>query len=134
MQKLGLYKNKLKHLARELEKDYGLKIVSNERQPHDRARIARRSEVEESRRLGTDVREIRTAILDSLERSDNGKAFKAALEGRGFVLANGDRRDCFVVIDACGRTTCRQQETDRVDAGGDPRPAGRPRPQPVAER
>ena len=56
VQKLGLYKNKLKHLARELEKDYGLKIVSNERQPHDRARIARRGEVEESRRLGTDVR------------------------------------------------------------------------------
>jgi hypothetical protein len=102
VQKLGLYKNKLKHLARELEKDYGLKIVSNERQPHDRARIARRGEVEESRRLGTDVREIRTAILDSLERSDNGKAFKAALEGRGFVLANGDRRDCVVVIDALG--------------------------------
>ena len=102
VQKLGLYKNKLKHLARELERDYGLTIVSNERQPHDRARAAGRNELEESRRLGTNVREIRTAILDSLERSDGGKAFKAALEGRGFVLANADRRDCLIVIDEAG--------------------------------
>jgi hypothetical protein len=48
------------------------------------------------------VRDIRAAILDSLQQSDNGKAFKAALEGRGFILANGDRRDCFVVIDPAG--------------------------------
>ena len=58
--------------------------------------------MEESRRLGTDVREIRNAILDCLEHSDNGKAFKAALEERGLMLANGDRRDCFVVIDQAG--------------------------------
>ena len=48
------------------------------------------------------MREIRTAILDCLERADGGKGFKAALEERGFILANGDRRDCFVVIDQAG--------------------------------
>jgi hypothetical protein len=48
------------------------------------------------------VREIRTAILDCFERSDSGRAFKAALEEKGLVLANGDRRDCFVVIDQEG--------------------------------
>jgi hypothetical protein len=58
--------------------------------------------MEESRRLGTDVRDIRNAILDCLERSDNGKAFNAALDERGLMLANGDRRDCFVVIDEAG--------------------------------
>jgi Relaxase/Mobilisation nuclease domain len=102
VRKLGLYKNKLKALSRELEKDYGLQIVSNERQPHDRAPIADRGEIEESRRIGTDVRAIRTAILDCLEQSDGGKSFKAALEARGFMLATGDRRDCFVVVDAAG--------------------------------
>ena len=55
--------------------------------------------LEQIRRLGTNVREIRTVILDSLEQSDNGRAFKAALEERGLMLANGDRRDCFVVVD-----------------------------------
>ena len=98
----GMYKNHLKELSRRLEKEFALREVSSTRQPHDRARAAGRNELEESRRLGTDVREIRTAILDSLEQSDGGKAFKAALEGRGFLLANGDRRDCFVVIDPAG--------------------------------
>ena len=98
----GMYKNHLKELSRRLEKEFALREVSNTRQPHDRARAAGRNELEESRRLGTDVREIRTAILDSFEQSDGGKAFKAALEGGGFVLANGDRRDCFVVIDPAG--------------------------------
>ena len=98
----GLFKNHLKQLSRTLEKDFALREISNARQPHDRARAAGRDELEESRRLGTDVREIRTAILDCFEQSDGGKAFKAALEERGFMLANGDRRDCFVVIDPAG--------------------------------
>jgi hypothetical protein len=49
-----------------------------------------------------DVFDIRTAILDCLERADGGKAVKAALEQRGLMLANGDRRDCFVVVDQAG--------------------------------
>ena len=49
VKKLGLYKNKLKHLSREIERDYGLKIVSNERQPGNRRRAADRNEFEESR-------------------------------------------------------------------------------------
>ena len=98
----GMYKNHLKQLSRKLEKEYGLQEVSNFRKPEDRARAANRKEVEESRRLGTDSRAIRAAILDCLERTDGGKAFKAALDERGLMLANGDRRDCFVVIDQAG--------------------------------
>jgi hypothetical protein len=98
----GLYKNHLVQLARTLEKEFSLREVSSRRQPHDKARAAERDEYEESKRLGTDVRATRTAILDCLEHSDNGKAFKAALEARGMMLANGDRRDCFVVIDQAG--------------------------------
>jgi hypothetical protein len=41
-------------------------------------------------------------ILDCFERSDSGKAFNAALAMHGLLLANGDRRDCFVVIDREG--------------------------------
>ena len=76
--------------------------MSNQRQPDDRARGADRKELEESRRLKTDIKAIRTAILDCLETSDSGKAFKAALDAKGLMLSNGDRRDCFVVIDQAG--------------------------------
>jgi hypothetical protein len=34
--------------------------------------------------------------------SEGRKAFKAALEAKGLMLANGDTRDCFVVIDEAG--------------------------------
>jgi hypothetical protein len=95
----GMFKNNLKEVARTAERDFALREVSNTRQPHDRARIADRKEAEQSRRLGTDVRAIRTAILDCYEQSDSGKAFRAALDGQGLMLANGDRRDCFVVVD-----------------------------------
>ena len=98
----GLFKLRLMEVARWAEKEFGLRELSNERQPHDRARAPERNEMEESRRLGTDVRAIRTAILDCLEHADGGKAFKAALEERGLMLANGDRRDCFVVVDQAG--------------------------------
>ncbi|MBV8577307.1 MAG: hypothetical protein JOZ58_19985 [Acetobacteraceae bacterium] len=97
----GLYKNKLMQLSRTLEREFGLRELTGERQPHE-AREADRNEYEESKRLGTDVRAIRNGILDCLEHADSGKAFKAALEERSLMLANGDRRDCFVVIDEAG--------------------------------
>jgi Relaxase/Mobilisation nuclease domain len=98
----GMYKNHLKQLARDFEREFDLRELDGTRKPEDRAKAPGRAEEEESRRLGTDVRKIRTTILDCLERADGGKGFKAALEERGFVLANGDRRDCFVVIDQAG--------------------------------
>ena len=98
----GLYKLKLKELSRALEQQLGLKIVSSERQPGDRARAAGRGEFEESRRLDTDLKTIRTTILDCFETSDSGRAFNAALAAAGLMLAQGDKRDCFVVIDAAG--------------------------------
>lgn len=98
----GMYKNHLKQLARDFEREFDLRELDGTRKPEDRAKAPGRAEEEESRRLGTNVREIRTTILDCLERADGGKGFKAALEERGFVLANGDRRDCFVVIDQAG--------------------------------
>jgi hypothetical protein len=76
----GLYKNDLRKLCREQELAYGLRQLDNERQAHDRAPAATQNETEESRRLGTNVRDIRNAILECLEHSDNGRAFKAALE------------------------------------------------------
>lgn len=98
----GMYKNHLMDFSRQEERRHALREISSQRKPQDRARAADRNELEESRRLGTDVRAIRTDILDCFQQSDSGKAFKAALEARDMTLANGDRRDCFVVIDGAG--------------------------------
>jgi len=102
VQKLGLYKHRLKEVSRTIERDYGLKILSNERRADDLARAAGRDEFEEARRLGTDLKAIRSTILDCFRQSDTGKAFQAALGDHGMQIAKGDRRDCFVVIDAAG--------------------------------
>jgi hypothetical protein len=98
----GLFKLRLMEVARACELEFGLREVGNTRHADDRARAAERNEQEESRRIGTDVRAIRTAILDCFEHADSGKAFRAALEERDLVLANGDKRDCFMVIDEAG--------------------------------
>jgi Relaxase/Mobilisation nuclease domain len=98
----GMYKNHLKQLCRKLEKEFCLQEVSNFRKPEDLARAASWKEQEEARRLGTDERAIRSTILDCLEHADGGKALRAALDERGLMLANGDKRDCFVVVDQAG--------------------------------
>lgn len=97
----GLYKNKLKELCREMERDFGLTIVRNERDPDQKTRAAGRDEFEQSRRLDTDLTAIRETIRDCWDRSDSGRAFSAALEQEGLILARGDRRD-FVIVDAEG--------------------------------
>jgi hypothetical protein len=98
----GMFKNHLKELSRKLEKEFGLTPVNNERKPDDKTRPPDRKEFEEARRLNTDLKAIRNTILDCWQRSDSGKALNAALGAHGLALANGDRRDCFVVVDQAG--------------------------------
>ena len=92
----GLYIVKGCDLARELEEEFDLRRLSNERT--HKVSAPERAEFEESKRLGTDIREIRDTIRDCFERSDNGKSFKAAIEQEEWILSQGDRRDCFVVV------------------------------------
>lgn len=99
VQRLGKFKNKLQLYAREIEVKYGLQILDNE--PRPGARRGDRNELEESRRLGTDVHAIRSAILDAFRQSDSGRAFDAAMKDRGCIVAGGDR-NCYVVIDEQG--------------------------------
>jgi hypothetical protein len=94
----GLYKNKLKEISRQLEREFGLTVVQNERDPEQKTKAAGRNEFEQSRRLDTDLTAIRETIRDCWDRSDNGHAFEAALEEKGLILARGDRRD-LVIID-----------------------------------
>jgi hypothetical protein len=100
VERLGLYKLKLKEYSREVELKYGLTIVTSERRPG--ARNCSRREYEESRRLGTNIHDIRTAIMQAYHAADNGRAFDAAMKEQGWKVAAGDRRDCFVVVDDQG--------------------------------
>ena len=97
----GLYKLKLKDISRQLEKEFGLTRVRNERDPEQKTLAPGRNEFEQSRRLGTDLKAIRETIRACWERSDTGRGFEAALAEQGYILARGDKRD-FVVIDPAG--------------------------------
>lgn len=97
----GLYKKKLKEVCRKLEKEMGLTIVRNERDPEEKTQSAARPEFEQSRRLKTDLSAIREDIRACWDMSDNGRSFAAALNEHGFILARGDRR-AFVIVDELG--------------------------------
>ena len=57
-----------------------------------------RAEWQQSKRVGIDPRKIKEAFQDCWAMSDGLKAFRAAMEARGYYLAQGDRRG-FVAVD-----------------------------------
>jgi hypothetical protein len=52
-------------------------------------------------RSGIDPQAMKAELTELWNRADSGKAFAAALEEQGYILAKGDKRD-FVVIDQAG--------------------------------
>lgn len=95
---LHYYKNKSTDLARELEKEFGLRELS----PSKQGKLSR-DEEQQAIRHGQSPQEIKDAIRDCWQQSDSGKAFSAALDEQGYMLAAGDRRD-FVIVDEQGGT------------------------------
>jgi hypothetical protein len=91
---LHYYKHKCTDLAREMEFKFCLRELSNER---GKGKLSR-DEEEQALRHGKNPQEIKTTIRDCWQQSDNGQSFAAALRERGYLLANGDRRD-FVILD-----------------------------------
>lgn len=96
---LPFFKERLKEVARQMEKELDLTRVRNERDSPVQA--PNRDEFEQARRLGVDIREVRETIRQCWEQSDCGRGFEAALADEGLLLAKGDRRD-FLVIDSQG--------------------------------
>ena len=96
----GLFKLKLKNLCRDMEVDYGLQQVANDRGP-EQPKAAKRPEFEEARRHRVEIDETRQVIRDCYSRTQDGPGFMAALAAEGMRLAQGDRRD-FVVLDEAG--------------------------------
>jgi hypothetical protein len=96
---LSYFKRKCTDQARELEKDFGLRELSPAR---NQGKLSR-AEEQQAVRHGQKPQEIQATIRECWQQAKNGQEFVAALERRGYVLAQGDRRD-FVIIDARGGT------------------------------
>lgn len=91
--------------ARQLEQAFGHEAVQGVHdRESDRERPDRRPDNWETFRgheSGIDPRALKAELTDLWHQADSGKAFVAALEERGYILAKGDRRD-FCVIDQAG--------------------------------
>jgi hypothetical protein len=93
-------------VARELEREFGHERVQGAHVERDGKERPKRTpsqwEMEQAKRTGISPHQVTEEITRLWHRTDNGKAFAAALSDAGYVLARGDRRD-FVIIDPnCG--------------------------------
>ena len=94
------FKFRLKALARELEQEFDITRVKNEREGPIKY-AAKKNEQQQAQRLGTNKDEIRNTIRACWEHSDCGRSFEAALAHEGMILTLGDRRN-LVVVDQAG--------------------------------
>lgn len=91
-----------KRIARQLERELGLQVVSNDRPVQRQEQGTPLAwEAEQARRTKTNPHEARDLIRAAWEQSDNGRSFQNALEAHGLALAQGDRR-AFLVVDDAG--------------------------------
>lgn len=93
-----------------LELEFGHEAVpgkhakrDREKQPEFPKAEVHHDEWQQAERSGVSIEERRAQLAALHRASDNGLAFKAALEEAGYILAKGDRRD-FVIVDEIGGT------------------------------
>ncbi len=87
-------------VARELEREFGTRELSNERTSDEQQPT--RADYEQAHRQGRSIGDIKAEIRAAWERSDNGASFEHALSDAGYILAKGDKRD-FVAVDHTGQ-------------------------------
>ncbi|QDK36045.1 relaxase/mobilization nuclease domain-containing protein [Sphingomonas sp. IC081] len=87
--------------ARELEQSFDLSPTPSPSREADRLRSPEQWEYEAEQRSGISRAAVREEFTELWYEAENGQAFKAAIEERGYILARGDRRD-FCVIDQAG--------------------------------
>jgi hypothetical protein len=96
------FKRKLASLSRDLYLDHGWDLPDGLKRGGGKSPLNfTLAEWQQAKRIGLDPREIKQAFKEAWERSDTLKAFKHALEERGYFLARGDRRG-FVAVDTHG--------------------------------
>ena len=91
--KLDFFKTKLNALSRELFLENGWAMPKGFENPKLRDPTSfTLKEWQQSKRVGLDPRELKSAVQDCWKRSDGATAFSNALEERGLYLARGDPR------------------------------------------
>lgn len=95
-------RHKLTDISRELYFEHGWKMPEGLIDPELRSPLSfDRQEWFKAKRTGKDPRDIKSAFQQCWSASDSGKAYRHALEQRGFYLAQGDRR-AVVAVDFDG--------------------------------
>lgn len=96
------FKRKLNDLARDLFLDHEWSLPDGLRDDGGKSPLNfTLDEWQQAKRIKLDPREIKQSFREAWQRSDSAKAFKAALEERGYFLAKGDRRG-YVALDVNG--------------------------------
>jgi hypothetical protein len=104
---MGHDRRKLMDLACELAHHYGLPLAPGLRAWEAKQKFekefleASRTEKAMERETGITPEQRRTVITACYNNSDSAEAFRAALDGEGYILAKGDRRG-YVVVDQFG--------------------------------
>lgn len=105
-----------------LEKEFGHEIVPGKHAKRDRTKQPEppkaqvsHDEWQQAERAGLDPKARKEAVTALYAQSDNGRALKAALEEKGYILAQGDRRD-FVIVDAVGHVHSLARQIDGATA------------------
>lgn len=105
--------------ARELERRFGhdhVQGVHHERGDQERPdRSPSRREMKQQERTGISGKQVKLEVTDLFKESDNAESFRAALEDRKYMLAQGDRRD-FVIVDKRGGIHSLARRIDGVSA------------------
>lgn len=96
---------KHEEVARDLERRFGHDRVQgahHEREGVERPdRTPSRAELRQEERTGITGKRVKEEVTSAFRASDGPEAFRAALQGRGYTLARGDRRD-YVILDEKG--------------------------------
>lgn len=96
---------KHEEVARELEREFGHARVQGahaERDGEERPeRTPSHAEMQQAERSGIDPNAIKAELTELWHSTDGGKAFVAAVEEHGYILALGDRRT-FCIVDHAG--------------------------------
>jgi hypothetical protein len=108
-------------VARNLERQFDHERVQGalyEREGVERPdRTPSRSELRQEERTGITGKQVKADITAAFRGSDTAPAFKASIEEKGYVLAQGDRRD-FVIVDRAGGIHSLARRIDGVNAAG----------------
>ncbi|MVA97960.1 relaxase [Nitratireductor sp. CAU 1489] len=97
------FKLKLMDVSRQLYRDHDWRMPDGMIDPALRSPLSfDRKEWFQAKRAGTDPRVVKEAFQQCWAASDSGKAFRSAMEQRGYYLARGDRRGV-VALDLDGQ-------------------------------